>query len=221
MNDSSFASEKHELETEKLRLEIKSLKKAAWRKRDFWSLIITAAISTASLILLIANGGFEFKSKELSFKRENLEYDIRKLNDKKDSVQSKIYEFKSDSIRLVSEIRALGDSNNNLINKRKELENIIQLLQRNRKYQESEFAKIIFMKNIQLDSIAGVAERNRQQWENAVRESAARKSNPTERLMAEYRSVSAELQSCKGMYLMSENTVSRLRLLLDSCLSRK
>jgi hypothetical protein len=69
--------------------------------------------------------------------------------------------------------------------------------------------------------VADIAEKNRQQWENAVRESAARKSNPTERLMAEYRSVSTELQNYKGMFFMSQQTADRLRVQLDSCLSRK
>ena len=58
---------KQQLEEEKLELEIRSLRKPVWKKREFWSVMLTAVISTASLILVIANGGFEFRSKELSY----------------------------------------------------------------------------------------------------------------------------------------------------------
>src|SRR5438045_9736683 len=100
MVEQSNTSEREQLETEKLRLEIQSMQKAPLKKRDTWNLIVTGLIGAVSVFLLVKNGAFDFQSKELSYKRENLEYDIRKLNDEKDSVQKSINRFKTDSERL-------------------------------------------------------------------------------------------------------------------------
>jgi chromosome segregation ATPase len=172
MQPQSNLPSKEQLEAEKLQLEIDSMRKHPLKKRDAWNLFITGFIGLASLFLLIKNGAFDFQSKELSYRRENLEWDIRKLQDEKDSVEKAINNFKVDSARLMVQNDSLTKSNTALLSEKRELDRVIAVLQKDRKYQESEFAKMFSQKNKELDSIRILADQNRRNWQNSQLELA-------------------------------------------------
>jgi len=121
---------KRELERQKLYYEIKKYKRA-------WVDILVALSSTFTLILAIASIAWAFFSGILEIERrtnelENLkiEYDNKKLIDKKDSLNNDILKFEfekqnlSDSIELFKNIEREIRKNNQILNKKNETLNM-------------------------------------------------------------------------------------------------
>jgi hypothetical protein len=87
---------KEHYEIEKLKAEIAQIKRPFYKKTPFWNLLI--ALST--LFILYRNGAFDFKTKALELKRENLEYDVRQFTSEKVNLKSQIESFRMDLTNL-------------------------------------------------------------------------------------------------------------------------
>lgn len=72
-----------------------------YKKNKIWSFIITSVLTFISLIILFNNGLFDFKTKELELKRENLKFDINKFTSERDSLISNRFKLESDNKQLL------------------------------------------------------------------------------------------------------------------------
>lgn len=89
-------------EIEKLKTEIAEIRRPYYKKLPFWHFISTTLIAIGTITLLYFNGAFDFKTKALELKRENLEYDIRQFTSEKTNLKNQIELNKIDLVNLVN-----------------------------------------------------------------------------------------------------------------------
>lgn len=74
-----------------------------YKKNKIWSFIITSFLTFVSVIILFNNGLFDFKTKELELKRENLKFDINKFTSERESLLSYRLKLESDNKLLLAQ----------------------------------------------------------------------------------------------------------------------
>lgn len=117
---------KAELEREKLYYEIKKLKRSWIDIGVFISSIVTLIIAIASIIYAFESGILELDSKTNELKNLTINYENKKLVDKKDSLNYDIQKFKSekqklsDSIEFFKNLERELSENNLILNKKNE-----------------------------------------------------------------------------------------------------
>lgn len=74
---------KEALEIIKLEYEIRSLQKKGWQKIRFWQVMLTILLSAGTLFVLYKNGAFDFQTKILELRKENLVYEINSFENRK------------------------------------------------------------------------------------------------------------------------------------------
>lgn len=62
------------------------MNKPWYKKLEPWKLILTTAAAFLTAVILYKNGAFDFQSKALEVKRNNLEYDVKRFSNEKDSM---------------------------------------------------------------------------------------------------------------------------------------
>lgn len=81
----------------------KELVKPWYRKIKNFSFIVTSILTLISLFILYKNGLFDFKTKELEVKRENLQFEINKFSQERDSIIKYRLRLEADNKFLVAQ----------------------------------------------------------------------------------------------------------------------
>jgi FtsZ-binding cell division protein ZapB len=74
------------LENEKLRLEIRELRRPWWQKPGYLAVVLPALISTLAVYVAYNKGYFDNQSAALEAKRERIQLDIERFTDQKDKL---------------------------------------------------------------------------------------------------------------------------------------
>ena len=105
---------KEHYEIEKLKAEIAEIKLPSYKKIPFWNFIATTLIAIGTVTLLFINGAFDFKTKALELKRENLEYDVRQFTNDKINLKNQIEVYKIELTKLINAKDELQTAKNKL-----------------------------------------------------------------------------------------------------------
>lgn len=97
-------------EIEKLKAELKQINKPFYKRIPFWNWII----ALGSLLILYKNGVFDFQTKALELKRENLQYDINQFTTEKNEIRNQINIYQSELTKLKKDQNELLAQNNRL-----------------------------------------------------------------------------------------------------------
>jgi hypothetical protein len=127
--DITDGREKHKLECRKIEAEVRQATLPLWKKAEFYAAVMPVALAVAGIAFSWSSGWFDAQQKHLDAQKTLLEYEVKRLEEQKESRITEVAALQLQIVRLQGDIDVAKSAVTNLNRAFIEVEEMIQEFQ--------------------------------------------------------------------------------------------